>query len=54
MWMSGPSVAEYCQEREVKIGGAYLTEVAYGWSDLSPLGIPNEGASDSLRSRTAC
>ncbi len=46
--------AEYCQEREVDIGGADLAEVAYGWSDLSRLGILNEGAGDSLRSRTAC
>ncbi len=36
--------AEYCQEREVKVVGADLNEVAYGWSDLSRLGIPNEGA----------
>lgn len=26
--------AEYCREREVEFGGADLTEVAYGWSDL--------------------
>ncbi len=36
--------AEYCQEREVKVGGADLAEVAYRWSDLSRLGIPNECA----------
>ena len=34
--------AEYCQEREVNIGGADLAEVAYGWSDLSRLGTVKE------------
>ncbi len=36
--------AEYCQERESKLGGANLAEVAYGWSDLSRLDVPNQGA----------
>lgn len=29
--------AEYCREREVEVGGAYLDEVAYGWSHLGYL-----------------
>lgn len=28
---------EYCQEREAEIGGAHLSEVSYGWSDLTHL-----------------
>ena len=28
---------EYFQEREVEIGGAHLSEVSYGWPDLSRL-----------------
>lgn len=34
--------AGYCQERKVEIGGADLTEVAYGWSHLSRLGTLDE------------
>ncbi len=34
--------ARYCLEREVEIGGTDLSEVSYGWSDLSHLCTASE------------